>query len=94
MMEDVATPLGSSQSLKRALEVEQVDEGYPQTRCTEGSAATNAENGERNGVVVANDNQAEPASKRVKLDNGEPEAKSHRVNRREKVKGMALIKEE
>jgi hypothetical protein len=89
MMNDVADPPEPAQSLKRPLDVEQVN-----------SAATNAHQVEANGVNGADgihheaSHSGEPAAKRLRLENGEQEAQSDKVDARNKVKGVALLKEE
>lgn len=101
MMKDVALPSEQAQSLKRPLDVERVDDIYsPQLDTPKDSAATTADKLQSNGVAGVNETHLEasdsrgPAAKRVKLDNGEPEAQSLRVDARDKVKGVALVKEE
>ena len=100
MMNDVADPSEPAQSLKRPPDVEQVNDTYsPHTIQPEDSAATNANQVEANGVNGADgihqaSHSGEPGAKRLKLENGEQEAQSHKVDARNKVKGVALLKEE
>jgi hypothetical protein len=101
MMNDVADPSELAQSLKRPLDVEQVNDTHsPHTIQPKDSAATNTNQVEANGVNGADgihheaSHSGEPAAKRLKLENGEQEAQSHKVDARNKVKGVALLKEE
>ena len=97
-MNDVRGPSETLQSLKRPLDV--VAENSPQPIQPKDSAAIEVNGVNANGVNGTNrvhheaSDYGEPASKRVKLDNGKPEAQSHRVDARDKVKGVALVKEE
>ncbi len=95
MMDDVADPSETAQSLKRAPDVAQA----PQPTHRD-SAATSPDKVQRNGLAGAIDahqeasDSVEPASKRVKLINGEPDAALPKGDARDKVKGVALVKEE
>jgi tRNA-dihydrouridine synthase 3 len=94
MMTD-QNPLDPVQLLKRPLDGEQLEEAHTlQPVLPEDSAATKAEKVERNGTIENSDveDSAEPATKRIKLD--QPQQQAPRTNTREKVKGLALIKEE
>lgn len=98
-MDDIKNPLEPSSSLKRPLD-DVVNKPLPQPILPEDSAVTKAEKVERSGQVAVNGSQhditdlAEPAIKRVKLENGEAHAATPRIDARDKVKGVALIKEE
>jgi hypothetical protein len=95
-MTDIADPSETAQSLKRLLDLAQA----PQPIHLDDSAATNPDRLERDELAGATDAHrlasdfVEPAAKRVKLANGEPEAPSPKVDARDKVKGVALVKEE
>jgi hypothetical protein len=103
-MNDVATQSEPAQSLKRPLDDEQVEHTYHQPQIQpDDSTATKVDKTERNGVNGVNgangihheaSDSVEPAAKRAKLDNGEPDTQSHKVDARDKVKGVALVKEE
>jgi hypothetical protein len=101
MMNDVADPPEPAQSLKRSLDIEQGDDTHtPQLIQPKELVATEANevradavNG-INGVHCEASDSGEPAAKKLKLNNGEQEAQSHRVDARDKVKGVALVKEE
>jgi hypothetical protein len=99
MMNDVTDPSETPQSSKIPQAVVAVND-TPQPIQPKDSAATKV-NGVKaigvngtNGVHHEASDSGEPASKRVKLDNGKPAARSHRVDARDKVKGVALVKEE
>lgn len=100
MTDEVPNPLAPEQSLKRPLEGQQLEEAHPpQPIFPEDSAVTKAEKIERNGAnghtadapagVAASD---EPPPKRVKVEEQEEEAP--KVDTRDKVKGIALVKPE
>jgi tRNA-dihydrouridine synthase 3 len=98
MSEQLSNPADPEQSLKRP--IGQVDEQFhtPQPIFTEDSAVTKAEKVEINGVTYNSDGHA-PAAKRAKMEdrvegvaiNGAEEKK---VDSRDKVKGIALVKTE
>jgi hypothetical protein len=101
MMDDIENPSRAVQSLKRPLDIEQVaNAGSAQPIQRKDSAVTELENVEIKGVTVTNGTNGEeldavePASKRLKLDNAEQEAQAHKIDGRDKVKGVALVKEE
>lgn len=100
-MEDVENLSEAIQSRKRSLDVGQVAKAhFPQPNQPEDSAAIEAEKVGRIRVNGANSSHhgalhsEEPASKKLKLDNGEQEAQSNMVDTRDKVKGVALVKQE
>ena len=91
--------LDPNQSLKRPLEQEQFENAHsPKAVPTEGSAVTKVEKFERNGVngldsvTSTPDPAEEPAQKKVKLD--VPESATPKMDARDKVKGIALVKPE
>jgi tRNA-dihydrouridine synthase 3 len=102
MSEQLPNPAGPEQSLKRPIGLLSEEQAHvPQPIFSEDPAVTRAEKVERNGVSLkekALDGQ-EPAAKRVKMDdqvdgaagNGAEEKK---VESRDKVKGIALVKTE
>ena len=102
MDEEISHPLAPEQSLKRPLEGEQLEEAHPpQPIFPEDSAVTKAEKIERNGanghaVGVAEapvtSDVSEPPPKRVKVEEQRTEAP--KVDARDKVKGIALVKPE
>jgi tRNA-dihydrouridine synthase 3 len=109
MSEPATNPFAPEQALKRPLEGEQLEEAHPpQPILPEDSAVTKAEKVERNGENVQEHEleSEEPAAKRVKLGHSElessslaqfeagPETEAVKVDRREKVKGIALVKPE
>ncbi|KAI9730152.1 MAG: tRNA-dihydrouridine synthase 3 [Claussenomyces sp. TS43310] len=98
MMGDESNPAEPSQSLKRPSQ--QVEEGQPaQPIFPEDSALTKAEKIERNGSNVLHADHeeagdgAEPPSKRVKVQAEAFEVRESN-DRRDKVKGIALVKPE
>ena len=100
-MNDVADPSELGQSLKRPLDVIPVDDTHtPQPIQPKDSAAIKANEVKANGVAGADgihheaSDSGEPAAKRLKLNNGELEKRSHKVDAKDKVKGVALVKEE
>jgi len=89
MDDQVPNPLVPAQSLKRPLEEEQLEEAHPpQPILPEDSAVTKAEKIERNGV----NGHEEPAAKKVRFTQTEEVADE--VPKRQKVKGIALVKPE
>jgi hypothetical protein len=101
MMTDITHPSEPAQSLKRPLDIEPAeDKNSPQLDTPHDSAATTTDKVQSNGVAGAKaihhdeSDSGGPAAKRVKLDNGEPEAQPVKVDTRDKVKGVALVKEE
>jgi hypothetical protein len=101
MMNDDINPSETPQSLKRPLDVVLADE--PQTprpvQPNDPAAAeanevkANGVNGTK-GVHQETSDSREPASKRVKLDDGKSASESQKADARDKVKGVALVKEE
>ena len=92
MVGQVPKPSEPAQPLKRALEGEQLEKAYaPQPVLPEDSAVTKAEV-ERNGPQQEDTSSEEPSAKRVKLEQTEVEAA--KVDSRNKVKGIALVKPE
>ena len=97
-MADIENPLEPTSSLKRPLEQDNIPPTQP--ILLQDSAVTKAVKLERNGFhdtsekyfKVSESGQRE--RKRAKLDNDSAEADSHKLNVRDKVKGIALIKEE
>ncbi len=82
-------PLEPTQSLKRPLEGEQLEEAHlPRPVLPEDSAVTKAEKIERNGV----NGRGEPAAKKVKVEQEEDVAPE--ASKRQKVKGIASVKPE
>jgi tRNA-dihydrouridine synthase 3 len=109
MSEPVSNPLAPEQALKRPLEGEQLEEAHPPyPSLPEDSAVTKAEKVQRNGENVEEHGleSEEPTAKRVKLEHPElessslaqlkagPEAEAVKADRREKVRGIALVKPE
>jgi len=101
MMNGNADPSETPQSLKRPLNIVLADEPQtPQPIQPKHSAAAETNgvkaNGvnETNGVRQETSDSGEPASKRVKLDDDRPAAESQRADARDKVNGVALVKEE
>jgi tRNA-dihydrouridine synthase 3 len=109
MSEPVSNPLAQEQAIKNPLEGEQLEDPHPpQPILPEDSAVTKAEKVERNGENVKEHelDSEEPAAKRVKLGHPElessslnqfkagPETEAVKADRREKVKGIALVKPE
>jgi tRNA-dihydrouridine synthase 3 len=104
MSEQLSNPVDPEQSLKRPLNEEQLAEVHPPLPSfilKENSAVTKAEKVERNGVNGKGEplDSAEPAAKRIRMDgsgegiaeNGQEEKK---IDTRQKVKGIALVKPE
>jgi tRNA-dihydrouridine synthase 3 len=104
MPEQLSNPADPEQSLKRPLNEEQLAEAHPPLPSfilEENSAVTKAEKVESNGVNVKGKilDTAEPAAKRVKM--GEPVEglaenghEKKKIDSRDKVKGIALVKPE
>ena len=102
MTEETRNPLAPEQPLKRPLEGQQLEEAHPpQPIFPEDSAVTKAEKIERNGVNANTVEAAEapitsevsgPPSKRIKVD--EQNVEAPKVDARDKVKGIALVKPE
>jgi len=95
MADNVENPLDPGQSLKRPLNGEQLEEAHPPQPVLPGdSTVTKSEKLERNGTAEGEKSQLdsnEPAAKRVKLDAA---GDTPRVDARDKVKGVALVKPE
>lgn len=101
MMTDDADPSEIPQSLKRPVDVVPVDDTHsPQPVQHKDSAATEANGVRANGVNGTSgvqheaSNSGEPTSKRVKLEDGGSAARPPKLDARDKVKGVALVKEE
>jgi hypothetical protein len=101
IMIDVTHPSEPAQSMKRPLDIEPAeDKNSPQLDTPQDSAATATDKVQSNGVAGAKaihheeSDSGRPAAKRVKLDNGEPEAQPINADARDRVKGVALVKEE
>ncbi|TVY18923.1 tRNA-dihydrouridine(47) synthase [NAD(P)(+)] [Lachnellula arida] len=102
MTEEIPNPIAPEHSLKRPLEGQQLEEAHPpQPIFPEDSAVTKAEKIERNGVnadtveaaeAPVTSEVSEPPSKRIKVE--EQSAETPKVNARDKVKGIALVKPE
>lgn len=97
-MADIGDSSEPTSSIKRPLEQDNI---LPKQPVLPGdSVMTKAKKLERSGLIDTNGNHfdgtesAEPESKRVKLDNSKAEVGSHKVDARDKVKGVALVKEE
>jgi tRNA-dihydrouridine synthase 3 len=85
MGDQIPDPLDSEGGLKRQLEEERPEDIHPSQPTTTGDPmVTTTETAEGNGIH-------EPASKRVKIDQSE---QTPRVDARDKVRGIALIKPE
>jgi hypothetical protein len=93
-------PTDTEKTLKRSLREEQLEVAHPpQPILPEDSAVTKAEEVERNGVSVKEHKFEEPSAKRIKMEefvegmaeNGRAEKK---LDSRDKVKGIALVKPE
>jgi tRNA-dihydrouridine synthase 3 len=97
-MADIEDPSEPTSSLKRPLEQDNIL--LTQPILPRDLVVTKPKKVERSGLIDTNGNHfdgpesAEPESKRVKLDNSEAELGSHKVDARDKVKGVALVKEE
>jgi hypothetical protein len=101
MSEQLSNPADPEQLLKRSIGLVEDPANPPQPIFPEDSAVTKAEKVERNGVILTEGNLdgQEPAAKRFKMDdlikgvvkNGAEEKK---VDSRDKVKGIALVKTE
>jgi len=101
MSEQVSNPADPEQSLKRSIGLVEDPPNPPQPIFPEDLAVTKAEKFERNGVTLTEDNLdgQEPAAKRVKMDDSmegvvENGAEEKKVDARDKVKGIALVKTE
>jgi len=101
MMTDDADPSETPQSLRRPVDVVPLDDThFPQPVQHKDSVATETNGVRANGVNGTSgvhheaSDSGEPASKRVKLDDGGPAARSPKLDARNKVKGVALVKEE
>jgi tRNA-dihydrouridine synthase 3 len=93
MADQVPKPPGPAQPPKRALEGEQLEKTHtPLPVLPEDSAVTKTEKVERNGAQQDDTRSEEPSAKRVKLEQSEAEAP--KVDSRNKVKGIALVKPE
>ena len=97
-MSDVPNPSEPAQLLKRPLNGELLEEAQP--GLAEDSAVTKAEKAKRHCADFGNIYDPEesdlflPPTKRVKLDSGVPDDQLRRADARDKVKGVALVKEE
>lgn len=100
-MEDITDPPAPPRPQKRPLEEEHAsDSTIPGPILPTDSPSTNADNVERNGVngLIVDVDQgkangsSEPTAKKQKIEDSEPEKKP--TDARDKVKGMALVKEE
>lgn len=101
MSEQLSNPVDPEQSLKRSIGLVEDPANPPQPIFPEDSAVTKAEKVERNGVSSTEGNLdvQEPAAKRVKMEDPkegvvENGAEEKKVDSREKVKGIALVKTE
>jgi tRNA-dihydrouridine synthase 3 len=109
MSKPVSNPLAPEQALNHPLEGEQLEEAHtPHLILPEDSAVTKAEKVERNGENIERHelDPEGPAAKRAKLGHPElessslaqfkagPETEAVKTDRREKVKGIALVKPE
>lgn len=98
MVESENNPPG--QALKRPLDSPMEDAHPPQTILLENAAVTKIEKVARNGPSNTNGSLEdavfgdEPAAKRLKLQNEVPANGLDRVDARDKVKGVALVKKE
>jgi tRNA-dihydrouridine synthase 3 len=101
MSEQLSNPADPEQSLKRSIGLVEDPPNPPQPIFPEDSAVTKAEKVERNGVTLTEgdlDGQ-EPAAKRVKVEDSKEGvvnngAEEKKVDSRDKVKGIALVKTE
>jgi tRNA-dihydrouridine synthase 3 len=101
MSEQLPNPADPEQSLKRSIGLVEDPPNPPQTIFPEDSAVTKAEKVESNGVTLTEgdlDGQ-EPAAKRVKVEDSKKGvvnngAEEKKVDSRDKVKGIALVKTE
>jgi tRNA-dihydrouridine synthase 3 len=102
MSERLPNPADPEQSLKRPLLEDQLEEAHPpQPILPEDSAVTKAEKVERNGVDVKEEklNVEAPSAKRIKMEASVQETtangrEDNKVDSRDKVKGIALVKPE
>jgi tRNA-dihydrouridine synthase 3 len=101
MSEQLSNPADPEQSLKRSIGLVEDPASPPQPIFPEDSAVTKAEKVERNGVSLTERNLdvQGPAAKRVKMEGSkegvvENGAEEKKVDSREKVKGIALVKTE
>lgn len=93
MTDEIPNPVEPSQSLKRPLDGEQLEEAHPpQSILPEDSAVTKAEKVERNGTNADFVSNGEPAAKRVRTE--EQDNKPIATDSRERVRGIAPIKAE
>ncbi|ESZ92157.1 hypothetical protein SBOR_7452 [Sclerotinia borealis F-4128] len=93
MADEISNPVEPSQSLKRPLDGEQLEEAHPpQPILPEDSAITKAEKVERNGANGDSANNGEPAAKRVRTE--EQDHKPTTTDSRDRVRGIASIKAE
>lgn len=100
-MTDIPNPLESNLSLKRPLDDPQLE---PQPIFQEDSAVSKAEKAEINGVnTISGDTKdgsevIEPSSKRLRLQDepldGISESEPRQTDSRDKIRGIAMIKEE
>ncbi len=101
MPEQLSNLADPGQSLKRSIGLVEDPPKPPQPIFPEDSAVTKAEKVERNGVTSTEGNldEQEPAAKRVKMEDSNEGivkngAKETKVDSRDKVKGIALVKTE
>jgi hypothetical protein len=100
-MTDIPRMSGSSQSLKRPLEDEQEEMIRPAQPIPSNSsyALEDGKVAESASLTAVGDHRdsrgdLEQDSKRVKIDNNKLDIQSDNIDAREKVKGIALVKEE
>ena len=97
-MADIEDQSEPTLSLKRPLKQDNLL--HAQLIPLEDSVVTKVKTVERSGLADTNGSPfresvaAEPESKRVKLDNSQVEVGADKVDARDKVKGVALVKEE
>ncbi len=104
MPEQLPNPVDLEQSLKRSIDYFSGEQAHPPTSQPippEDSAVTEAEKTERNGVNGKHESLdvKEPAAKRVKMDDSVEAiavnaTEEKKVDSRDKVKGIALVKTE
>jgi hypothetical protein len=95
-MNDVSNPSEPTQSLKRPLNGGQLEQAHlPQQALGEDSAVTKAEKVELADTYdLGSSDPSLPPIKRVKLDSDKTDEQQKEVDARNKVKGVALVKEE
>ncbi|KAF7961073.1 hypothetical protein EAE96_000740 [Botrytis aclada] len=93
MADETPNPVDPSQSLKRPLDGEKLEEAHPpQPILPEDSAVTKAEKVERNGTNGDSVDNGEPSAKRAKIE--EQNVKPTATDSRDRIRGIAPVKAE